>query len=233
MKIEILYPEVANLYGDLMNIDFLSRHGNCEVFRTSLDKRPLFLDGNISLVYLGGMSEVGLSVVLESLKQYKSELLANIEAGQRFLVTGNAIELFGKGIYVKDKCVLEGLGFFDFHSIRDLDHRYNSLYLGLFNDIEIVGFKSQFSHSYGEVPALFKTTRGCGLNVDTMNEGIFYKGFMATYVLGPLLVLNPLFCKHLLKELGYQGELVFEDYVFEVYQHRLAQFKEPNRGFTY
>ena len=45
MTIEILYPEVCNLYGDLMNIEYLRRAvPEAEVVKTSLKTRPAFLD---------------------------------------------------------------------------------------------------------------------------------------------------------------------------------------------
>ena len=43
MKIELLYPEIANLYGDLFNVEYLSRCCGAEVVETSLKESPRFL----------------------------------------------------------------------------------------------------------------------------------------------------------------------------------------------
>jgi CobQ-like glutamine amidotransferase family enzyme len=114
-------------------------------------------------------------------------------------------------------------------------NRYNSLYLGKFEDIDIVGFKSQFSHSYGnQTPSLFDTVRGSGRNPDVTAEGIHKNNFMATYLLGPLLILNPLFTKYIIKLLGVSDRpLAFENAALDSYFLRLKEFSDPNRGFQY
>ena len=56
-KIEILYPEICNLYGDLYNIEYLTRSNLIEVIRTSLKERPAFVDQDIDLVYMGTTTE--------------------------------------------------------------------------------------------------------------------------------------------------------------------------------
>ena len=64
MKVEILFPEVGNLCGDLMNIRYL--HQCCpelEVLETDLKSRPAFLEGGVDLVYMGSATEKGLELV--------------------------------------------------------------------------------------------------------------------------------------------------------------------------
>ena len=51
MKVEILFPEVGNLCGALMNIRYL--HQCCpelEFLETDLKSRPAFLEGGVDLV---------------------------------------------------------------------------------------------------------------------------------------------------------------------------------------
>ena len=51
MKIEVLYPEICNLYGDLGNIRYLQKScPELEVVETDLKSRPAFLDGGVDLV---------------------------------------------------------------------------------------------------------------------------------------------------------------------------------------
>ena len=84
---------------------------------------------------------------------------------------------------------------------------------------------------------LFKKVRGVGIDGKKQNsdmgEGVRINNFMATYLLGPLLILNPPFAKYLLSLLGETGKLPYEDVAMEVYETRLSEFKDPNRGFFY
>ena len=58
MKIEVLYPEIANLYGDLENIDYLKKsYPEIEISKTHLNDEPLFVSEKPDLVYMGTMTE--------------------------------------------------------------------------------------------------------------------------------------------------------------------------------
>jgi len=237
MTIEILYPEVCNLYGDLMNAEYLRRCvPETTVIRTSLKSRPAFLDQKVDLVTVCSMSERAQILARDALKPHLEALEAKIEEGLPFLVTGNALELFIREIQDADGAKTPMLGLFDLTARRDMEKRYNALYLGKFEDMDIVGFKSQFGHAYEgrDVPPLFETARGAGRNPGEKGEGIRYKNFMATYVLGPLLILNPPFARYMLGLLG-EGDrpLAFEKAAMDAYQLRLNEFRDPKRGFTY
>lgn len=237
ITIEVLYPEVANLYGDLMNIEFLKRSikEDCEVIETSLKDEPSFAKrDDISLIYMGTMTEKSQELVLEALKPYKDRIVEFIDRGTVFLITGNALEIFGEYIECDDGSHIDCLGIFKTHAVRRMLERYNSLYVGKFDDVDIVGFKSQFTHSYGEFTGLFTTVRGDGLNRETKEEGIKKNNFMATYIIGPLLVLNPPFTKKLMKLIGADDSSVaYEESAMDVYTHRLEEFMQPERGLTY
>ncbi len=94
MIVESLYPEVANLYGEQANVRYLKQSCNCTVIETSLNEKPAFLSGGkVDLVYLGTLTERGQELVVERLKPFRDGLVNAIEKGQRFLVTGNALEV--------------------------------------------------------------------------------------------------------------------------------------------
>jgi len=236
MKIEILYPEVCYLYGDLMNIEYLRRSlPEAEVVRTSLKTPPAFLNGDVDLICLCSMTEQAQELVTEALKPHTEKIQALIDNGTIFLVTGNALEIFIKYIENEDGSRFETLGLFDLVAKRRMIDRYNSLYLGKFDDIDIVGFKSQFTHAYGDDAAgLFQTVRGAGRNPDVKPEGIRKNNFMATYVLGPLLILNPPFAKYIMGLFGASDRpLTFEKAAMDSYTLRLKEFSDPKRGFEY
>ena len=103
MKIEVLYPEIANLYGDLENIDYLKKsYPEIEISKTHLNDEPLFVSEKPDLVYMGTMTESAQLLVIEKLRAYKDALRARIDDGTLFLITGNALEIFGKSIKDKD-----------------------------------------------------------------------------------------------------------------------------------
>ena len=53
MKIEILFPEFCNLYGDLANMDYLRRClPQAEFVETSLQEEPLLAREKVDMVYL-------------------------------------------------------------------------------------------------------------------------------------------------------------------------------------
>ena len=237
MRIEMLFPEICNLYGDLANIKYLAACvPGTEVIRTSLRKEPAFLHGKVDLIYMGPLTERGQEVALEALRPYRDRLEELIGEGQAFLITGNALELFGQYIENEDGSRIPCLGIFGCWSKRYMMDRFNGLYYGRMGEIEIVGFKSQFSHAYGETGAepLFQTVRGHGMSAEGEPEGIRKGNFMATYLLGPLLLLNPPLVKYFIKLLGGSAEhLLCEEAAMASYEQRLSEFRDPKRGFTY
>lgn len=236
MKTEVLFPEICNLYGELGNIKFLKKsYPEMKITETYLTDTPLFAKEAPDLIYMGTMSEKSQALVAEKLGKYRERISELIKNGTNFLITGNALEIFGKGIEDSDGTAQECLGIFDFKTKRDMMNRYNSLYLGVFENMKIVGFKSQFTHSYWESEAkpLFITERGPGLNPGIKEEGICEKNFMATYITGPLLILNPPFAKYVLEKCGAAGELVFEEAAMDAYNARVKEYSDPGTGFYY
>ena len=167
MKVEILFPEVGNLCGDLMNIRYL--HQCCpelEVVETDLKSRPAFLEGGVDLVYMGSATEKGLELMVKALTPYREELAARVDGGQRMLVTGNALDALGEYVQSDQGLRFDGLGLLPTHAEYQMMNRHNSFFLGTYGTgMEIVGFKSLFGHTYGaDDPGtgLFKVVRGVG-----------------------------------------------------------------------
>ncbi|MBQ7736788.1 MAG: hypothetical protein IJT62_03015, partial [Oscillospiraceae bacterium] len=84
MKIELLYPELCYLYGDLANVRYLKKCcPSAEVVETHYKDRPAFLDGGVDLVYMGSGTEDGLSRAAGALRPYRDDLIQAIDRGQR------------------------------------------------------------------------------------------------------------------------------------------------------
>lgn len=236
MIIEILFPEVCNLYGDLANIKYLKECvPSLEIIETSLKTKPSFVDQKVDLIYMGTATEEGIKLSVKALSPYKDQLKNLIDNGQFILLTGNALDIFGNYIEVKDDNTrIECLGLINTHSEYQMMKRHNSFYIGEYKDIEIVGFKSIFGHTYPDSEnGWFKTIKGFGQNPDVNMEGFKINNLLATYLIGPLLPLNPLLTKWLLKELGEDGSIAFEEAAMNAYKQRLIEFKNDHFDANY
>lgn len=230
MIIEALYPELCNLYGDMGNLRYLAAcRPQAKIILTQYRQVPAFCREPVDLLYMGAMSEDGQAMALNRLAPYAAALKDRIQDGMAVLATGNALELFGQGIAGPDG-FLPGLELFPYYSRRDLEHRHNSHFWGTFGEMAVVGDKSQFSSS--EIWRPFLTVQGgFGTDLRGKQEGVRYKNFFGTYLLGPLLVLNPPFTRYLLALLNSPGPLAFEQAAMEAYLHRLAALQVPGLDF--
>ena len=237
MRIEVLFPEVCNLYGDLANVRYLKACcPELEIIETDLKSRPRFLDENVELVYMGSTTEKGLDLAVKALLAVKDELKAKLDQGQLMLVTGNAQDIWGAYMESDEGWRMEGLNLLPFHTTYRMMKRHNSFYLGKFGEMDIVGFKSLFGLNYGasEENGLFATVRGIGRNEDSATEGWRMNNLMTTHIIGPLLVLNPPLAQHILQLMGADSaSLAFEDAAMDSYRARVAEFGEEGRSWLY
>lgn len=236
MRAEILFPEVCNLYGDLQNIYYLKRCCPAlEIVETDLHSKPRFLDEDVTLVYMGSTTEQGLALASEALRPWAEAIGEKVDGGQLMLLTGNAQDVFTAAMDSDSADTIKGLGILPGRVKYTMMKRHNSFYLGTFEGMDIVGFKSLFGFRYDapESGGWFDTVRGVGRTPETKVEGFRRGGLMATALIGPLLILNPPLCKWLLRQMGAEDTLAFEDAAFASFNKRVAEFKEPGRGFQY
>jgi len=228
--IEELFPEIANLYGDTGNVRYLRKCLPAADFVNDyLNEKPYFADKVPGLIYMGPMSEHAQELVIDRLMPYKDRLKELIDLGVVFLLTGNAAEVFWKEILCEDGNSIKGLDLFDFVAKRKMFNRYNRHCMGKMNDLTIVGYKNQFTHTYGDNSDCFfmEVERGDGINPENNKEGVRKNNFIATYLLGPILIQNPYFTEYILKLLGVETpELAFNDTIKAAYERRLSEYKE-------
>ena len=215
MVVEILYPELTNIFGDYANITYLEKcMPKAKFIYTSINKEPYFIKNKVDMIYLGSMSEEYQKIIVEKLTKYKKNLIE--------LFTGVATEIIGNYIIENDK-KQKCLGLFDVYFERNKTKRHNSLFLGNFEKFKIVGNKSQFTMMYGDNKYPFiEVHDGCvGMNLNFKYEGIHYRNFFATQLLGPLLILNPYFTDYLIKLKNKDFKLEYKKDIIQNYKNRL------------
>ena len=225
MKIEILFPEVCNLYGDSGNVMLLENTlKKASIIKTTLLDEPYFVKNDVDFIYMGPATPNNQKKVLEKLMPYKERLKELINKGVVFLFTGNALEIMGKSINGD-----AALDIFDYESFIDEGSRYTSLFIGKYKGLknEIVGYKAQSSNSNISSNYLFN----CIKEKNIKDEGIHINNFYGTNLLGPILVLNPYFTKKLLSLIGYNGNLYIEDELITAYKIRLKEFKNESTKY--
>ena len=101
MKIETLFPEFCNLFGDISNIKYLKEClPEAEFIDSPIDQEPAFVKEDVNLIYLGPMTERTQEKVINKLQPYKERIIELINKGTVFLFTGNALEILGKYIEI-------------------------------------------------------------------------------------------------------------------------------------
>lgn len=232
MVVEILFHEVCSLFGDSQNPKYLQQSVPDATFvYTPLTETPYFAENTPDLIYIGSMNESVQRRVIEKLMPLKERILELIDGGTVILATGNAGEIFTKEIrYVTEDITVPGLGIFDLTVKTDLFDRYNGKVIGTFRDMQIVGFRSQFSFLYGDNTENYfvKCTRGDGINRGSKLEGITKNNLICTQILGPILPLNPEFCRYLITLAGGNAMPAHYDAAMDAYNQRIREFSDPN-----
>ncbi len=229
IKIEVLFPEVCNLYGETFNIKYLEKCiDDVETIKTALTDTPRFVSEDVNMIYMAPMPESIQELAIKKLEPYKKRIKELIEKKVVFLLVGNAVEVFGKYIENEDGSKIEALGILDLYAKRDMMHRHNSAFIGQFEDIEVIGYKSQFTMIYTDNTENYfvKAEKGIGINKESKLEGIRVNNLIGTYLLGPILILNPLLTKKILEMLGIkEPKLKYEADLIDAYQKRLEEIR--------
>lgn len=231
MKAEILYSDYF-LFGDMANVEYMRKClPESDFIFTQIHDTPYFVQNEPDLIYMGAMSESNQVRVLRALAPYKERLAELIQQGVHVLFTANACDLFGT--YIADgEEKTECLGLFDFHVVRNMFKRFNGMTLGHYEGLALVGYKSQFGLAYPDSceEKFFDVERGAGLNPQCRWEGFRRNHCLATYLIGPFLIMNPPFTKRWLSEIeGREVVLPEESAAMDAYKARLEEFQDPNR----
>lgn len=224
MKITIghLFYDLLNLYGESGNVIALKQA--LETQGIEVELRNLSIDNDewklkeLDFIYMGTGTENSQKIALEYLKKHEEEIKEAIENNKFFLVTGNAIELFGKYI-IGDNEKIETLGMFDYFTQRT-KNRIVSECIFKFEQIEskILGFENHQGKTIESKSPMFTVEKGFGSEENSGTEGYMDNNFYATYLLGPILVRNPELLEKLCRRLilSIENEFEFKEFDFEI-----------------
>lgn len=232
MKITIahLYYDLLNLYGECGNVRILKKileEQNVDVVVKFLTVDDKLNFEDYDFVYMGMGIEDNLKIANKHLKKYKKDIQKYIEDGKYFICTGNSYELFGKEIAFESETI-KTLGIFDYKSkileerkIMEISAKTDMM------DKELIGFMNTGSTNDNEEENFLKN-----INNTDENEGIIYKNFIGTYLIGPLLVRNPellkLIVKKIIKEKDskYRLKKINLDFLEKAYNDCLERRKQ-------
>ncbi len=206
IKIAHLYYDLMNLYGENGNIRVLIKHlenQNLKVITHFLTIDDPIDFEKYDLYYIGCGNEESFHLVLEDLKKYKKEIKKAIEKNKFFLVTGNALDLFGKYHIHLNNEEIKCLDILDFDS-EQIDFRIVGEQFFQFTKLKepLIGFQNRnYILKNINESSLFTVNEGTGYIPKSNKEGILKNNFYGTYLLGPILARNPHFTEYLVKEI--------------------------------
>lgn len=240
IKIAHLYYDVMNLYGEIGNVLALVHH--LEENHVKVITHFLTIDDDIDfdkydLFYIGSGNKESFELTRNDILKRKEAIKKAIQKKKFFLVTGNALDLFGKSYITKEQKELETLNILKFQS-TEIDFRIVGDTYATFQDLkEIISFQNRFSVIRDcEEKALFSIQKGTGYVPKSEKEGIIHLNFYGTYFLGPLLIRNPHFTEYLIKEILktkkiiYQGyKLDYEEKAYDEYRKRIESEEDNTK----
>lgn len=194
IRILHLMPKLLSLYGEYGNVSILRNvladhgyHVSVEEWETG----NLDLNG-YDLIYIGSGTEDNLKEAVRRLTPYADQIRESVDADRRWLATGNAMSIFSSS----------ALNTLPFDCVTDPEKRFmgDVITEDAFGG-PLVGYVNTSCKFEGITAPLFSLRFGGHLGNDkgsTNAEGIRYREFLGTQLIGPVLVKNP----HFLEELA-------------------------------
>lgn len=194
IRILHLMPKLLSLYGEYGNVSILRKvltdHGYV-VSVEEWESGNLDLNG-YDLIYIGSGTEDNLKEAVRRLMPYADQIRESVDADRRWLATGNAMAIFSAS----------DLNILPFDCVTDPEKRFmgDVITEAAFGS-PMVGYVNTSCRFEGITTPLFSLRFGSHLGNDKGSsnaEGIRYREFLGTQLIGPVLVKNP----HFLEEIA-------------------------------
>ncbi len=214
-----LYTDLLDLYGDIANIVLIKKRLEQMNIKVNIIQKSIEDDidyKDIKLVYIGPGKMKNLEVASLHFIKFKEKTIQAIENDVNFLVIGNARLLFGKEFTLVGGQKSAGIGLFDY-TAQDTDKVFISDNVScVYNntDYKCYGFINRTAHidNIQDIQPLFRLMCGAGDGIEESEyEGNYYKNYMGTWQLGPIMVKNPMFLRGFLSRLYPDAEQNFDD----------------------
>lgn len=206
IKIAHLYYDLMNLYGENGNVRVLTKHlenQNLKVINDNLTIDDEIDFNKYDIFYIGCGAKDCFELALEDIKKYKKDIKKAIDSNKFFLVTGNALDLFGKYRINLDGVENKCLDILDYDS-EEINYRIVGEQVFKFNSLkdQLIGFQNRDTilKNINELH-LFEVENGTGYLPGSNYEGIHKNNFYGSYLLGPILARNPHFTEYLVQEI--------------------------------
>ena len=234
-----LYYDLLNLYGENANTRCIEHMLKLNNIKVNIDYKSINdkIDFNkYDLIYISQGSEDNLLSALSDIQKYKKELKEYIESNKYLLLTGNAMDLFGKYIEIENDKI-DTLNIFDYTTKfidkstfenASTDRIVGQVY-GTSKLIEepIIGFQNRCDLNYNIKTPLFELEERFSNDLTNKKEGFTYKNVYATHIIGPLLIRNPYFTDYLLSKLCKDKNLKYtksDEISIQAYKKYLSNF---------
>lgn len=231
IKIAHLYYDLMNLYGEHGNILALTHH--LEEHKIRVITHYLSVEDDIDfekydLFYIGCGNKEAFDLARRNILKYKKEIKKAMANKKFFLITGNALDLFGKCYHTLEEEELETLNLLNYESFESSERLVGEqVYRLKERKEEIIGFINRNSiMKFVKEKHLFDVITGCGYIPQSIVEGVQKNNFYGTYLLGPLFIRNPYFTEHIIKEILKQKELPYKDFMEETEIKAYEEYKK-------
>ncbi|OGC50516.1 hypothetical protein A2716_04915 [candidate division WWE3 bacterium RIFCSPHIGHO2_01_FULL_40_23] len=252
LKLNHLYSQNLNIYGDLGNIIAFKYKAekagiNLYVSHTEIGEEISEAD----IYFIGGGQDQDQILVYEDLLRHKGFILNEVEKGKVFLLICGGYQLFGKYFVDGEGNALKGLSILDLETnspdskvssrcIGNIVAQLNSGFIKHW-DVDasfskyIVGFENHGGQTKlltDQVKPIGEVIKGFGNNSTDKVEGCFYKNIIGSYMHGSFLPKNPHITNAILKKALLQkyNDVTFEN-LYEGEEKKAHQLILMRSGF--
>lgn len=210
-----MFPKLLNLYGDHGNIITL------EFFAKKLGLNPIVHEiddvseinwDEVDFMLIGGGSDREQALVTDQLSLIKERLKEEIENGLPILAVCGGYQFLGNYYQDSSGNKLMGLGVVDLYTVGQTKERLlGNAVIETDEFGKIIGFVNHAGETFHDLPTLGEASYGYGNNLESKDEGVFYKNLIGTYLHGPLLPRNPQLTLFYLKKFMEKKGLQFDE----------------------